>query len=50
MKSILDNLNPKLVWYIGGALCSLATLGYIALHRYARSRLAASALEEPAAA
>ena len=47
---ILDNLNPKLVWYIGGALCSLAALGYIALHRYASARLAAPAVEETAAA
>lgn len=29
---ILDNFNPNLVWYIGGALCALAALGYYALH------------------
>lgn len=46
---ILDNLNPRLVWYIGGALCSLAALGYIALHRFARSRLAQPAVEDTAA-
>ena len=38
---VLDNLNPRLVWYIGGAVCSLAVLAYIALHRLARSRLPA---------
>jgi MFS family permease len=29
---ILDNYNPNLVWYIGGALCLLSVLGYYALH------------------
>ena len=43
---ILDNLNPRLVWYIGGALCSLAVLGYIALNRFARTRLTVPAVEE----
>jgi len=45
---ILDNLNPKLVWYLGGVLCTLAALGYIALHRFAGSRLAAPVAEETA--
>jgi MFS family permease len=47
---ILDNLNPKLVWYLGGMLCSLAVLAYIALHRFARSRLAVPVAEETASA
>jgi MFS family permease len=29
---ILDNLNPNLLWYIGGALCLVSALGYFALH------------------
>jgi MFS family permease len=47
---VLDNLNPRLVWYIGGAVCSLAVLGYIALHRLARARLPAPVTEQPSAA
>ncbi|MEN6530102.1 MAG: MFS transporter [Anaerolineaceae bacterium] len=29
---ILDNLNPNLLWYIGGGLCLLSVLGYYLLH------------------
>jgi MFS family permease len=29
---ILDNYNPDLLWYIGGALCGLSVLAYYALH------------------
>jgi MFS family permease len=29
---ILDNYNPNLLWYIGGALCGLSILAYYALH------------------
>jgi len=29
---ILDNLNPNLLWYIGGALCGVAALAFFALH------------------
>ena len=29
---ILDNFNPNLLWYIGGALCGLSVLAYYALH------------------
>jgi len=29
---IMDNYNPNLVWYIGGALCVLSVLAYYALH------------------
>ncbi len=42
---VLDNLDPRLVWYFGGALCSLAALAFITLHRFARARLG-----QPAAA
>ncbi len=29
---ILDNYNPNLLWYIGGALCAVSALAYYALH------------------
>ena len=29
---ILDNFNPNLLWFIGGALCGLSVLAYYALH------------------
>lgn len=29
---ILDNYNPNLLWYLGGALCALAALSFYALH------------------
>lgn len=29
---ILDNLDPHLLWYIGGFLCLVSALGYFALH------------------
>ena len=29
---ILDNYNPNLLWYIGGFLCTVAALGFYALH------------------
>lgn len=29
---ILDNLDPHLLWYIGGLLCLSSALGYFALH------------------
>jgi len=29
---ILDNYNPNLLWYIGGALCALSVVAYYALH------------------
>ncbi len=47
---ILDNSNPKLIWYIGGVLCTLAAMGYFALHRFAHARLAQPVVEETAAA
>ena len=29
---VLDNLNPHLLWYIGGFLCVASALGYFSLH------------------
>jgi len=29
---ILDNLNPDLLWYIGGVFCLISSLAYYALH------------------
>jgi MFS family permease len=29
---VLDNLDPRLLWYIGGFLCLLSALGYFGLH------------------
>jgi MFS family permease len=29
---IIDNFNPNLLWYLGGALCALSALAYYALH------------------
>ena len=29
---VLDNLNPNLLWYIGGALCAVSTMSFWALH------------------
>ncbi|HEY2979613.1 MAG TPA: MFS transporter, partial [Anaerolineales bacterium] len=29
---ILDNLNPNLLWYVGGVLCAVAALSFYALH------------------
>ncbi len=37
---IIDNYNPNLVWYAGGALALVASLGFLILHPAARARLA----------
>jgi predicted MFS family arabinose efflux permease len=37
---ILDNYNPNLVWYAGGAIAMIASLGFLFLHSAARARLA----------
>jgi MFS family permease len=29
---ILDNYNPNLLWYVGGAICGLSVLAYYVLH------------------
>ncbi len=45
---ILDNYNPNLLWYIGGALCALSALGFYALHlRLGRQKRFAPAPIEP---
>jgi MFS family permease len=50
---ILDNLNPNLLWYIGGILCAVAALGFLGLHlrlgKQARF-IASSPDEQPAPA
>ena len=48
---ILDNLNPNLLWYIGGGLCILSALGFYALHRRlgSQKRFAPVAREDPSA-
>ena len=45
---ILDNYNPNLVWYIGGALCLVSALSFIALHRWlgSQERFLAKAKED----
>jgi len=35
---ILDNYNPNLLWYIGGALCGVSVLAYYALHLHLGTR------------
>jgi MFS family permease len=49
---ILDNLNPNLLWYIGGALCALSALAYFSLHLRLgrRERFAPPPIEETAPA
>lgn len=44
---ILDNHNPDLLWYIGGALCALAAVSFYAMHRRlgAQSRFAPAPAE-----
>jgi MFS family permease len=45
---ILDNYNPDLLWYIGGAVCALSVLAYYALHvRLGTKPHFAPAQEEP---
>ena len=35
---ILDNYNPNLLWYLGGALCGLSVLAYYVLHLRLRAK------------
>ena len=48
---ILDNLNPNLLWYIGGILCAVAASAFYALHlrlgRQGRFMPASSSDEQP---
>ena len=45
---ILDNFNPNLLWYIGGALCIVSAFSFYALHLRlgSQKRFAAKAKEE----
>ncbi|HET6823596.1 MAG TPA: MFS transporter [Anaerolineales bacterium] len=45
---ILDNYNPDLLWYIGGALCALSVLAYYALHLRLGSKQEFAAVKEEA--
>ncbi|MEW6405352.1 MAG: MFS transporter [Chloroflexota bacterium] len=51
---ILDNLNPNLLWYVGGILCAISALSYYGLHlrlgRQERFVPASPADEQPAPA
>jgi MFS family permease len=49
---ILDNFNPNLLWYLGGALCIVSALGFYALHRWlgSQKRFAARGSQEHPAA
>ncbi len=45
---IIDNLNPNLLWYIGGLLCIISAFGYLVLHaRLGRQKRFAPAPREP---
>jgi len=35
---ILDNFNPNLLWFIGGGLCLVSTVGYLLLHGRLKSQ------------
>ncbi len=45
---ILDNYNPDLLWYIGGALCALSVLAYYALHLRLGTKQEFAAVKEEA--
>src|SRR5687768_4382751 len=45
---ILDNYNPNLLWYIGGALCALSVLAYYALHLRLGTKQEFAAVKEEA--
>ena len=44
----MDNYNPNLLWYIGGALCALSVLAYYALHLRLGSKQEFAAVKEEA--
>jgi MFS family permease len=46
---ILDNSDPRLLWYIGGVLCLVSVLGYMMLHNRLKhqERFAAPSGMEP---
>jgi MFS family permease len=37
---VMDNYNPNWVWYIGGLLCGISVVSFIALYRATRQRFA----------
>jgi MFS family permease len=37
---IMDNYDPRWVWYLGGVIASMAVLGFLGLHAATRQRLA----------
>jgi MFS family permease len=39
---IMDNYNPNLVWWAGGAICAVAVVAFWSLHYASRSRLLAA--------
>ena len=47
---VLDNYDPRLLWYIGGVFCLISALGYLSLHLKfgAQERFAPSPPEEKA--
>ncbi len=49
---VLDNLNPNLLWYIGGALCAVSALSFYRLHARLgqQARFAPAAVEAEGAA
>jgi MFS family permease len=47
---VLDNYNPNWVWYIGGILCALSIVGFLALHASTKARFDLPAEQQEAAA
>jgi MFS family permease len=48
---ILDNLNPNLLWYIGGALCAVSAVAFYGLHlKLGKQERFQPAPDEPAVA
>ena len=45
---IMDNADPRWVWYIGGMLCAIAVGGFYALHTRSGVRVAANPIEHTA--
>jgi MFS family permease len=43
---IMDNADPRWVWYIGGVLCAIAVGGFYALHTRSGARVAGNPIEE----
>ncbi len=45
---IMDNFDPRWVWYGGGILTAIAVAGFLALHMRSRARFAAPSAAGPA--